>query len=264
MRHRLHYFKKLGRKPSHRKAMIRNLITALLKHERIETTLGRAKEMRKWLDKMITYSKKGTKEAKAKIRGFVNENIPIIKLHGVYRDRYMHRPGGYSRVVRSRFRRGDGAPMAYIELVDRNGEFRPSRPCRPNQQHNQIIAKRNQQKSEWSSFQRDYHNWLAKCWALSAPTSSPLTTSAINGLTSVASYGLPPPFPYPFPSLAPSTISSPSSSVMRPSPLFTHNYVPLKPTTVTSFFASFKLSDGSSKPIKPALTSAPSSASASK
>jgi len=120
MRHR-HGYRKLGRDSEHRKALLRNLSCDLIENERIETTIAKAKELRRYIEKLITrarnadfnthryvYSKLGSnKRAKAATQKLINEIAP----------RYKDRNGGYTRIIKTRFRRGDAAELCYIEFV---------------------------------------------------------------------------------------------------------------------------------------------------
>lgn len=119
--------RKLGRTSSHRLALLRNMLTALVTHERIKTTLPKAKELRSYADKIITASKYDTPGARGKVYGALTTPDALAKMPGLAA-RYQARPGGYTRVIRAGFRAGDHAPMAVIELVDREGELRPARP----------------------------------------------------------------------------------------------------------------------------------------
>ena len=112
----------LGRTTAHRKALFRNMVTALIRRERIRTTLAKAKELRSHVEKTITLGKKGTLHAKRLARKVVVEKEAFIKLFGPLSERYAKRNGGYTRIIKIGHRRGDDAPMAYIELVDREGE----------------------------------------------------------------------------------------------------------------------------------------------
>lgn len=118
MRHRKGY-KKLGRPTQHRMMMFRNMVTSLLLHERIVTTVAKAKEARKFADKMITLGKDGSLEARRRAHAFLMRKDVIHKLFTELAERYKDRPGGYTRVIRIGPRRGDGAEMAILELVDR-------------------------------------------------------------------------------------------------------------------------------------------------
>ncbi|KAL3801772.1 hypothetical protein HJC23_001168 [Cyclotella cryptica] len=128
MRKRLAQFRKLGRTPKHKWAMLRNMVTSLIKHERIETTLPKAKELRHLADKVVGYAKRGNLYGKQLAEQVVREKPMVTKLMEVLGPRYADRDGGYTRVMKlSRPRRGDNAPMAVIEYVDRPGEIRAAR-----------------------------------------------------------------------------------------------------------------------------------------
>ena len=111
--------KKLGRTPSHRKAMFRNMVTSLLMHERIVTTEVKAKEIGRQTEKMITLGKKGDLHARRQAVAFIRSNEVVKKLFSEFAQRYSSRQGGYTRVIKLEPRAGDNAPMALVELVDR-------------------------------------------------------------------------------------------------------------------------------------------------
>ena len=119
MRHR-HGARKLNRTSSHRKAMFSNMAVSLLTHEQIKTTLPKAKELRRVADKMITLGKRGTLHARRRAHSYLCDDNAVSKLFGALAERYKERSGGYTRVVKAGFRYGDNAPMAVIELVDRD------------------------------------------------------------------------------------------------------------------------------------------------
>ncbi len=120
MRHRLSG-RKLNRTSAHRTAMFRNMAAALIKHEQITTTLPKAKELRPIVDKLVTLGKRGNLHARRQaISALGGDSVLADKLFTTLAERYANRPGGYSRVLRSGFRYGDAAPMAIIELVDRD------------------------------------------------------------------------------------------------------------------------------------------------
>lgn len=118
MRHATHHGR-LGVQPAHRRAMIRNMVTSLLKYERIRTTKTRAKEVRRYAEKMITLAKKETLAAKREALGFVREREVVNKLFKTLIYRYAERKGGYTRILKLAPRPGDGAEMVFLELVDR-------------------------------------------------------------------------------------------------------------------------------------------------
>jgi len=113
-------YRKLNRTASHRKAMFSNMTASLLTHEQIKTTLPKAKELRRFVDKMISLGKKGTLHDRRRAFAFLRDEAVVAKLFSVLAERYAERPGGYSRVLKAGFRHGDSAPMAFIELVDRD------------------------------------------------------------------------------------------------------------------------------------------------
>ena len=119
MRHRV-AGRKLGITSSHRKAMFRNMAVALLKHEQITTTLPKAKELRPVTEKLITLGKRGGLHARRQAYAKLRDNRIVTKLFGPLAERYRTRPGGYCRVLKAGIRYGDAAPMAVIELVDRD------------------------------------------------------------------------------------------------------------------------------------------------
>lgn len=113
--------RKLNRTSSHRKAMFANMAAALVKHEQIKTTLPKAKEMRAIVDKLITLGKRGDLHARRiAVSRLQGDRKLADKLFTTLAERYKDRPGGYTRVLKAGFRYGDSAPMAIIELVDRD------------------------------------------------------------------------------------------------------------------------------------------------
>ncbi len=119
MRHRVSG-RKLNRTSSHRKAMFANMAPALLKHEQIKTTLPKAKELRGIVDGLITLGKRGNLHARRQALTVVRDETIVGKLFGPLAERYRSRPGGYTRVLKAGFRYGDAAPLAVIELVERD------------------------------------------------------------------------------------------------------------------------------------------------
>jgi large subunit ribosomal protein L17 len=116
--------RKLNRTSSHRKAMFANMAASLIKHEQIVTTLPKAKEMKPIIDKLITLSKRGDLHARRQAISQIRDTAMVAKLFDMLGERYKDRSGGYSRVLKAGFRYGDNAPMAVIELVDRDPEAR--------------------------------------------------------------------------------------------------------------------------------------------
>jgi large subunit ribosomal protein L17 len=121
MRHRV-AGKKLNRSTAHRKALLRNLVTELLQHEAVRTTAAKAKELRRWGDRMITLGKRGTLHARRQAAAVVRRDPVVRKLFDELGPRYADRPGGYTRVVKLGLRPGDAAEIAMVELVGRGGE----------------------------------------------------------------------------------------------------------------------------------------------
>lgn len=108
---------KLGRTSSHREAMLRNMVTSIIKHERIRTTDTKAKELRKLAEKMITLGKKGTLHARRQALVVVRDKDMVGKLFGELAERYRNREGGYTRIVKAGYRFGDNAPVSIIEFI---------------------------------------------------------------------------------------------------------------------------------------------------
>jgi large subunit ribosomal protein L17 len=111
--------KKLGRTAQHRRALMRNLVTALFEHERIRTTLAKAKESRRFADRLITFALKNTLAARREAGRFIQDKTVLKKLFDVIGPRFTGRPGGFTRVLRLGPREGDAAEMALLELVVR-------------------------------------------------------------------------------------------------------------------------------------------------
>ena len=109
---------RLSRSSSHLQAMIRNMVTSLLEHERIVTTTPKAKEVRKIADRMITLAKRGDLHARRQALSVIRDKKVVAKLFSELKDEYMDRNGGYTRIIRTGNRLGDAAPMAILELVN--------------------------------------------------------------------------------------------------------------------------------------------------
>ena len=119
MRHKING-RKLGVTSSHRKAMFGNLCHALIKHEQITTTLPKAKDLRPVVERLITLGKRGNLHARRQAIAEIKDVELVEKLFTIIAERYKERKGGYTRVLKAGFRYGDNAPMAIIELVDRD------------------------------------------------------------------------------------------------------------------------------------------------
>lgn len=118
MRHR-NTGRKLGRTSSHRKAMFSNMCSSLIEHELIRTTLPKAKDLRRYIEPLITVSKKDSVASRRHVFDILRSKNAVGKLFSTLGPRYVERPGGYVRVLKCGFRPGDNAPMAIVELVDR-------------------------------------------------------------------------------------------------------------------------------------------------
>lgn len=119
MRHRNGSGRKLGRSTAHRAALFKNLAIALIEHERIETTDAKAKDLKRYADKLITLGKKGTQAARRLAYAQLRSEPAVERLFTDLAERYKARPGGYTRVLKTGPRVGDNAPMSLIEFVDR-------------------------------------------------------------------------------------------------------------------------------------------------
>jgi len=121
MRH-LKSGRQLSRNSAHRWALMRNLITSLLREEKIKTTDPKAKELRRWADRVITLGKQGSLHARRQVLSIVHDKIVVRKLFDTIAPRFKDRPGGYTRIIKLGIRRGDAAQMAVIELVGADNE----------------------------------------------------------------------------------------------------------------------------------------------
>ncbi|MEL6233822.1 MAG: 50S ribosomal protein L17 [Pseudomonadota bacterium] len=119
MRHARGY-RRLNRTHEHRKALFANMVCSLIEHEQIKTTLPKAKELKRIADKVITLGKRGDLHARRQAAAQIKQDWAVVKLFEVLGPRYAERQGGYTRVLKAGFRYGDMAPMAIIELVDRD------------------------------------------------------------------------------------------------------------------------------------------------
>ena len=119
MRHKVGH-RKLQRPTAHRNAMLRNMAASLIKHEQIKTTLPKARELRPYVEKLITLAKKGGLSNRRLAMSRLMDDTQLVKLFDTLAARYADRSGGYSRVVKAGFRGSDAAPMGIIELVDRD------------------------------------------------------------------------------------------------------------------------------------------------
>ena len=118
MRHRK-LSRRFDRDPEHRTAMFENLTTSLLKYEKITTTLPKAKELRKYVEKIITLGKKNTVHARRMVFKTIREKLVLQKLFSEIAPRYLERNGGYTRIIKTNLRKGDGAQLSVIQLVEK-------------------------------------------------------------------------------------------------------------------------------------------------
>ncbi len=120
--------RKLGRTSSHKEAMLRNMVTSVIKHERIRTTDTRAKELRKLAEKMITLGKKGSLHARRQALAVVRDKETVGKLFGELTERYRNRAGGYTRIVKAGYRYGDNAPVSILEFISDEKKKEKAKP----------------------------------------------------------------------------------------------------------------------------------------
>ena len=116
MRHQ-HGYRKLGKATAHRKAMLRNMATSFFLHEKINTTVPRAKELRSIVEKLITLGKRGDLHARRQVASYLYDDAAVKKVFDEVAGRYTSRPGGYTRILKTGIRFGDGAKLARLELV---------------------------------------------------------------------------------------------------------------------------------------------------
>lgn len=121
MRHKLKH-RKLNRTSSHRRALLRNMSIALVTHERIRTTVAKAKELRPFIEKLVTKGRNNNLYYKRYLFSILRDNNIVDKLINNIAQRFQNRPGGYVRIMKNGFRYGDAAPMAIIEFVDYSSE----------------------------------------------------------------------------------------------------------------------------------------------
>ncbi|NLF45302.1 MAG: 50S ribosomal protein L17 [Syntrophomonadaceae bacterium] len=111
-------YRRLGLRSDHRRAVLRNSVTSLLENEKITTTETRAREIKKISEKMITLAKRGDLHARRQVDSYIMTDAIVHKLFTSLAERYRDRPGGYTRIIKTGYRKGDGAPMVILELVD--------------------------------------------------------------------------------------------------------------------------------------------------
>ena len=120
--------RKLGRTSSHKEAMLRNMVTSVIKHERIRTTDAKAKELRKLAEKMITLGKKGSLHARRQALAVIRDKETVGKLFGEMTERYRNRAGGHTRIVKAGYRYGDNAPVSILEFINDEKKKEKAKP----------------------------------------------------------------------------------------------------------------------------------------
>jgi large subunit ribosomal protein L17 len=120
--------RKLGRTSSHKEAMLRNMVTSVIKHERIRTTDSKAKELRKLADKMITLGKRGNLHARRQALAVIRDKSLVSKLFGELTERYHNRTGGYTRITKTGYRFGDNAPVSILEFIPEEKKKEKAKP----------------------------------------------------------------------------------------------------------------------------------------
>ncbi|TDI48466.1 MAG: 50S ribosomal protein L17 [Acidobacteria bacterium] len=145
MRHRV-AGRKLGRTTAHRVALLRNLTTQLFAHEKIRTTLAKAKELRPFAERLVTISKRGTLHARRQVMRHIHDQTVVSKLFDTLSARYDQRPGGYTRIIKLGPRRGDNAEMALIELVGAEGSEEEASEAAPAKKAKKVTKKKTAKK----------------------------------------------------------------------------------------------------------------------
>ena len=146
MRH-LKKGRKLSRNSSHRRAMMRNLVTSLLRHDRIETTDAKAKELRGWTDWMIGLGKRGGLHARRQALAVIQDKAVVAKLFDSLGPRFKDRPGGYTHAVKIGLRRGDNAPLSIVEIMPESEGAKGEAPSGGGRRRRRSTAKKTQAKS---------------------------------------------------------------------------------------------------------------------
>ena len=150
MRH-LKKGRKLNRNSSHRTAMMRNLVTSLLRHDRIETTDAKAKELRRWADWMIGLSKDGSLHARRQALAVIQDKAVVVKLFDSIGPRFKDRPGGYTHSVKIGLRRGDNAPISLVEILPVSENVKAETPSEGGKRRRRPAAKKTAPKKQAKS-----------------------------------------------------------------------------------------------------------------
>ena len=147
MKHKLAY-RKLNRTSEHRKALFKNMLNSLIKYEQITTTLPKAKELKPKIDKVITLGKRNNLQSKKSLFAELQSKSSVDKIIKTFSQRYEKRKGGYSRVIRAGFRYGDDAPLAVIELVDRDVQAKKIDVKKKTQETSKTVTDTKKKESE--------------------------------------------------------------------------------------------------------------------
>ena len=150
MRH-LKKGRKLNRSSSHRIALMRNLVTSLLRHDRIETTDAKAKELRRWADWMIGLSKDGSLHARRQALAVIQDKAVVMKLFDSIGPRFKDRPGGYTHAVKIGLRRGDNAPLSLVEILPESESAKGEAPSEGGKSRRRPAAKKTAPKKQTKS-----------------------------------------------------------------------------------------------------------------
>jgi large subunit ribosomal protein L17 len=150
MRH-LKKGRKLNRSSSHRIALMRNLVTSLLRHDRIETTDAKAKELRRWADWMIGLSKDGSLHARRQALAVIQDKAVVMKLFDSIGPRFKDRPGGYTHAVKIGLRRGDNAPLSLVEILPESESAKGEAPSEGGKSRRRRAAKKTAPKKQAKS-----------------------------------------------------------------------------------------------------------------
>ncbi|MFQ5932710.1 MAG: 50S ribosomal protein L17 [Nitrospiraceae bacterium] len=140
--------RKLNRSPSHRLALMRNLVTSLLRHDRIETTDPKAKELRRWADWMVGLGKEGSLHARRQALAVIRDKAVVRKLFDTLAPRFKNRPGGYTRTVKIGLRRGDHAPLSLVEIIAEGEVAKAEGPSAGGRRKRRPPAKRKRPREE--------------------------------------------------------------------------------------------------------------------
>jgi len=146
MRHKLKG-RKLNRTSAHRKAMLANMAVSLIMHEQIKTTLPKAKELRPYVEVLVTKARRGDLSARRRLISRIKDKVAVEKLISTLAPRYKKRNGGYTRIVKAGFRHGDMAPVAFIEFIDRDIKAKGAITPKPVQEEQEVALPEKEAKA---------------------------------------------------------------------------------------------------------------------